>query len=404
MPRIETYDEDTEEYMVLFFETLNEKSRRYYAAVEAKKLGHGGIIYISNLLDISERTIKRGLEELAKKKLLKGRIRQSGGGRKKLEQVSPELLPALEKIIATHVGGCPVKGIRWTYLNTSEITIRLSQAGYQVSEKVVDKLLRQLGLSKRQMKKDSVMKDAIEGRDEQFKIIESYRHFYLSRGYAVLSVDVKKKEMLGSFRREGHIWCNKALNAYDHDYASFSNGKVVPHGIYDLGRQEGYLRLGQSADTAEFNVSCLRTYWAQYGSKIYDSQNPILLLLDGGGSNSSRVRLFKQELQEWADEWGLNIRVAHYPPYCSKYNPIEHKLFPIITRSWSGLMLNTVQTMVELIEKRTKNLASGLKVFVDTISQTFEKGVNVFDDYLDHCNIKFDRQNPRWNYRVLAMY
>jgi len=325
---------------------------------------------------------------------LKDRIRQTGGGRKALENSWPELLPALEKIISTHVAGCPMKGIRWTYLNTSEITASLSQAGYQVSDKTVDQLLRKLGLSKR---------DTITGRNEQFETIESYRNYYLSRGYAVLSVDVKKKEMLGSFRREGHIWCDETLNAYDHDYASFSSGKVVPHGIYDLGRKEGYLRLGQSADTAEFNVACLRQYWARYGSKIYGSLTPILLLLDGGGSNSSRVRLFKQELQEWADEWGLNIRVAHYPPYCSKYNPIEHQLFPTITRAWKGLMLDTVDTMVELIEKRTKNLASGLKIFVDTISQTFEKGVNVFDNYLEYCNIKFDTQNPRWNYRVLAM-
>ena len=334
---------------------------------------------------------------------MKDGIRRTGGGRKRLEQALPELLPALEKIISTHVAGCPMKGIRWTYLTTSEITARLSQAGYQVSDKVVDQLLRKLGLSKRQMKKDKVMKDTIAGRNEQFEIIESYRDYYLSRGYAVLSVDVKKKEILGSFRREGHIWCDEALNAYDHDYASFSTGKVVPHGIYDLGRKEGYLRLGQTADTSEFNVACIRQYWKQYGSKIYGSYTPVLLLLDGGGSNSSRVRLFKQELQEWADEWGLNIRVAHYPPYCSKYNPIEHKLFPIITRSWKGLMLDTVDTMVELIEKRTKNLASGLKVFVDTISQVFEKGVNVYDDYLDYCNIKFDTQNPQWNYRVLAM-
>lgn len=296
-----------------------------------------------------------------------------------------------------------MKGIRWTYLNTSEIRDRLTQESYSVSKEVVDGLLRKLGLGKRQMKKDRVMKDNITGRDEQFEIINNYRDYYLSRGYAVLSVDVKKKEMLGSFRRGGQIWCNEALNSYDHDYASFSNGKVVPHGIYDLGRQEGYLTLGQSADTAEFNVACLRKYWEGHGSKIYPPQAPILLLLDGGGSNSSRIRLFKQELQEWADEWGMNIRVAHYPPYCSKYNPIEHKLFPIVTRSWKGLMLDTVDTMAKLIEERTKDLASGLKIFVDTIDQVFEKGVNVFDDYLDYCNIKFDAQNPHWNYRVLAM-
>jgi len=302
-----------------------------------------------------------------------------------------------------HVGGCPMQGIRWTYLTTSEISQRLIQAGLRVSRAVIEGLLDKLGLGKRQMKKDRIMKDDIIGRDKQFKIIDSYRRYYLGRGYAVLSVDVKKKEMLGAFRRNGQIWCEEALNAYDHDYASVSNGQVVPHGIYDLGRREGYLTLGQSADTAEFNVTCLRKYWAEHGSKLYPPQNPIILLLDGGGSNSSRVRLFKQELQEWADEWNLNIRVAHYPPYCSKYNPIEHKLFPAVTRAWQGLMLDTVETMVRLIEQRTQHLTSGLKIFVDTIDQVFERGVNVFDNYLDYCNIIFDKINPQWNYRILAM-
>jgi len=272
-------------------------------------------------------------------------------------------LAALEKIVDTHVAGCPMKGVRWAYLATSEIKDHLTRAGHSVGRDTVDVLLRKLGLGKRQMKKDKVMKDNIAGRDEQFEIINSYRDYYLCRGYAVLSVDVKKKEMLGPFRRSGQVWCDDALNAYGHDYASFSNGKVVPHGIYGLGRKEGYLTLGQSADTAEFNVACLRKYWKEHGSKIYPAQTPVLLLLDGGGPNSSRVRLFKQELQEWADEAGINIRVAHYPPYCSKYNPIEHRLFPIVTRSWRGLMLDTVDTIAKLIEERAKNLASGVKVF-----------------------------------------
>ena len=306
-------------------------------------------------------------------------------------------MAALEKIVDTHVAGCPMKGVRWAYLATSEIKDHLTRAGHSVGRDTVDVLLRKLGLGKRQMKKDKVIKDNIAGRDEQFETINSYC------GYAVLSVDVKKKEILSPFCRSGQVWCDEALNAYGHDYASYSNGKVVPHGIYGLGRKEGYLTLGQSADTAEFNVACLRKYWKEHGSKIYPAQTPVLLLLDGGGPNSSRVRLFKQELQEWADEAGINIRVAHYPPYCSKYNPIEHRLFPAVTRSWKGLMLDTVDTMVKLVEERVKGLASGVKVFVDTIDQVFEKGVNVFDDYLDYCNIKFDDQNPRWNYRVLAM-
>ncbi len=302
-----------------------------------------------------------------------------------------------------HVAGCPMEGVRWTYLATTEIKSRLSRAGHDVCGPTIAGLLRRLGLGRRKMKKDKVMKDDIAGRDEQFKTIGRYRQDYLSRGWAVLSVDVKKKEVLGRFHRDGHVWCSEALNAYDHDYASFSSGKVVPHGIYDLGRKEGYLMLGQSADTAEFNVACLRKYWGAHGSKIYPAHTPVLLLLDGGGSNSSRNRLFKQELQDWADEAGIDIRVAHYPPYCSKYNPIEHRIFPPITQCWSGVMLDSVDTMVKLVKERAKDLAGGVEIFVDTIAQVFKTGVTVFDDYLDHCNIEFDDQNPRWNYQVLAM-
>lgn len=334
---------------------------------------------------------------------MKGGIRHPGGGRKPKEENLPGLRAALDEVIAAHTAGCPVEGVKWTYLKRSEIKSRLAAKGYQISRRVLRRLLRLAELGQRKLFKNRIMKQHIAGRDEQFEMIRSYRNYYLARGYAVISVDVKKKEVLGPYFRAGQLMSTGSVECYDHDFNSFSSGKVVPHGIYDLGRNEGYITLGQSADTAEFNVACLRQYWQEHGAKVYPAHMPVLLLLDGGGSNGSRNRLFKQELQEWADEFGLNIRVAHYPPYCSKYNPIEHRLFPFITRALEGVMLDSVQTIKKLIEERTEDLACGLRIFVSHLEQTFEKGVTVFDDYLEHCRIKFEKKNRTWNYRVAPM-
>ena len=217
------------------------------------------------------------------------------------------------------------------------------------------------------------MKD-IKGRNEQFIKIAALKRYYLSRGYAVLSIDTKKKEYLGPFYRPGQVYGDAPLRCYDHDFNSFATGKIVPYGIYDLGRNEGHMFIGNSADTAEFVGQCLRDWWKNKGRKVYNPSQPILILTDGGGSNASRSHLFKEELQKFSSQTGLIIRMAHYPSYCSKYNPIEHRLFPTITRTWSGVMLDSVETVVELIRKRAKNLKSGLRVFVKAVDKTFEKG------------------------------
>jgi len=280
---------------------------------------------------------------------------------------------------------------------------RLLDQGYRISPRVIKRLLKARKLGNRKLSKAQTMKAKIPGRDEQFKMIQNYRRYYLSRGYPVLSMDVKKKELLGPFFRPGKCWSDGPIKCYDHDFNSFAWGKVVPHGIYDLGRNEGYLTLCQTADTAAFNVACLRKYWEEYGSQSYPLGVPILILADGGGSNGSRNRLFKQELQDWADEINHPIRVAHFPPYCSKYNPIEHRFFPFITRAWEGVMLDTVQTMRDLIEERSQKLVSGIKIFVSQLNQSFEKGITVFDDYLDRCQIQFEKKNRLWNYRIIPL-
>lgn len=294
--------------------------------------------------------------------------------------------------------GCPVTGLRWSYLSTSEIIVNLAQDGFHTGRKVVTRLLEKADMGLRKMSKVLIMKENIEGRNEQFNQIAQYKKEYSENNWPVLSIDIKKKELLGNYFREGRVLGNQAIKVFDHDFASFSSGKVVPYGVYDVGRNEGYLLLGQSDDTAEFNIACLRQYWTMYGSKIYNNNEPLLIIADGGGSNASASRLFKQELQDFADDIGRKIRVAHFPPYCSKYNPIEHRLFPLITKAWNGVVLDSIDTMCELIRKRSANWKSDIKISVDKIEKSFKKGVKVADDYLDYMDIFFDEVNSKWNY------
>lgn len=331
-------------------------------------------------------------------------MRRLGGGRKRRTETAPNLKTWVEKVVEAHVAGSPSEDKKWTYLSITEVQSLLDQTyGLSVSWPVLKNLFKQMKYGRRCLVKYEAMKKENPYRDAQFKRIAKLRTYYLARNYPVLSVDTKKKELLGRFYRPGACLSQAPRTCFDHDFPSFSQGKIVPHGIYDLGRNAGHITLSRSQDTAEFNVECLRQYWREIGSKHYPAGVPLLLLLDGGGSNGCRNRLFKQELQDWADEEGLNIRVAHYPAYCSKYNPIEHRLFPSITRAWNGVMLDEIETMKTLIEKRTASLKSGLEVTVSILDKIYHSGVKVFDDFLDFCDIRFDDFLPERNYRVMAM-
>ena len=308
-----------------------------------------------------------------------------------------------EKIVTDHTAGCPVKDIRWTYLSIEEIRRKLAARGLCVCRGIVYRLLLCVGLGRRKMAKQQTIK-WVEGRNEQFERIQSFRQYYLSRGYAVLSIDVKKKEYLGAFYRPGKVYSSSALPCYDHDFNSFADGRMVPLGIFDIGRNEGHLFLGTSGDTAEFSVECLRRWWNKHGCLMYDKTDPMLILCDGGGSNGSRNNLFKAEMQKLANEIGLKVRLAHYPSYCSKYNPVEHKFFPTVTRAWSGIMLDSVKTARTLIRERVGSSKSGLQVFVHTIQRTFLTSKKLEAGFWDNCNITFDKKLSKWNYRICPTY
>lgn len=290
----------------------------------------------------------------------------------------------------------------WTHLSVEEIRRRLkSKKSLSLAWHTIKRLLVKCDFKQRKLAKVEMLKRP-QNREEQFVNIENYKRYYLGRKLPVLSIDTKKKEWLGRFYRPGQVWAQGRATCFDHDYASFATGRMVPHGIYDIGRNEAYMSLGQSADTAEFSVDCLRWWWREFGKNIYKGQNSILLLCDGGGSNGSRNRLFKWELQNWADEEGLKIRVCHYPAYCSKYNPIEHRLFPHITRAWTGVLLDSIQTASKLIDQRVNQTMDNLRVKVRQIPGEFKKGIKVEDSFFDTADIYPNKVLGQWNYRIFG--
>lgn len=243
------------------------------------------------------------------------------------------------------------------------------------------------------------MKSDIPKRDEQFGNIARLRAEYGAAGNPVISMDTKKKEYLGNFYREGHLYTAEELVVYDHDYNSFAEGVIIPHSLYDLKLNVGYIQIGGSHDTSEFACDSFRHWWYTHGRQNYPKASSILVLCDGGGSNGSRQHLFKQDLQQLADEIGCEIRIAHYPPYCSKYNPIEHRFFPHVTRACQGVIFRSLKLVSGLMEKTSTT--KGLKAFVHIIDKLYETGRKVAADFKKAMPIVFDDFLPSWNYRAI---
>ncbi len=242
------------------------------------------------------------------------------------------------------------------------------------------------------------MKEAAH-RNEQFEHIAQLKAAYEAAGNPIISMDTKKKEHLGNFYREGHLYTMEELRTYDHDFISFSDGVIIPHSVYDIRRNVGYIQLGTSHDTSEFACDSLRNWWRQQGQYDYPNATSILVLCDGGGSNSSRYYIFKQDLQALVNEIGIEIRIAHYPPYCSKYNPIEHRLFPHVTRACQGVIFKSRDLVCQLMAN-TKT-QQGLSVTVDVLDRMYETGRKVADDFKKTMTIVFDDVLPRWNYTAV---
>ena len=293
------------------------------------------------------------------------------------------------------------ESVKWTYLTHEEIVEKLANHGINVSTFMVRILLRIHNFKKRKMKKSKTIKSVIH-RDEQFQNIHQKVDHFLSNGQPVSSMDSKKKEPLGSLSRSGEVYGDGALEVYDHDYGSLQTGKIIPHGIYDLYRNEAWINLGTSKDTADFVYDSLLLWWQQYGKIHYPNAYSWLILCDGGGSNNCRHYLFKEAIQRLANTIGITIHIAHYPAYCSKYNPIEHRVFPYVTKALSGIALDRVQTVKELIENRAKT-KTGLKVFAQIIDKAYKTGKKASEKFRENMPIVFDEFLPRWNYKAVPI-
>ena len=302
-------------------------------------------------------------------------------------------------VLQDHTAGNPMaEKVIWTDLTATDVAERLSQLGAPVSVHVVEQLFKLAGYGRRQARKYCSM-DEHADRDAQFRRIAEFKQAYFDSPNPLLSIDTKKKELLGNFYRDGKLFTKEVLRNFDHDFPSFADGVVIPHGLYDLKLNRGYVHLGTSHDTSQFACDALEDWWRGFGRDLYPQATSLLLLCDGGGSNSSRTYLFKADLQTLVNRLGLPVRVAHYPPYTSKYNPIEHRLFPHLTRACQGVIFTSVALVKQLMEKaRTR---TGLSVVVDVLDKIYETGRKVAEEVKQTLNILRDAILPLWNYQIL---
>jgi transposase len=397
------YRPGIEQAMKKYYATLGEKDRRRYAAVEAMKLGNEGVKYIAQLLGCSEKTVRRGmaeLENLPEDPPDEPGQRQAGGGRKGYAENHPGIDEQFLKVMDTHTAGSPMNAeVIWTDLTPQGIAARLEQ-DYQVkvSKSVVRKLLKKHQFHRRKAQKKQTLK-SVPHRDEQFGRIAAFLAEYRLAGNPIISFDTKKKEFVGNFYREGHLYTQQVLETWDHDFTSLADGIIIPHGIYDLQHNLGYLHLGTSKDTSQFACDCIRNWWLNYGRAMFPRATSILGLCDGGGSNSSLHYIFKEDLQKLADELSIEIRIAHFPPYCSKFNPIEHRLFPHVTRACQGVVFTSVTLVKQLMEKTHTN--KGLRVIVNILDTVYQTGRKAAEDFKNTMRIVFDDFLPQWNYRAI---
>lgn len=396
------YAAEIEMAMKQVYDSFSEKDRRIYAAIESKKLPYGGMSYISNILDCDINMISRGLKELTHFSYVpKNRIRREGGGRKKVIDQLNGIDSAFLKVLKNHTAGDPMnEKLIWTDLNANEISELLKQEGIDVGISVVEQLLDKHGYSRRKaLKMESI--GSSENRNEQFENIAGLKDEYQNTGNPVISIDAKKKEKLGNLYRSGTLYTKESIKVFDHDFESLSEGNVILYGIFDLWENSGFVNIGTSKDTSEFVCDSIRIWWENYGQYDYPGATSILALADGGGSNSSRHYIFKEDLQKLVDQIGIEIRMAHYPPYTSKWNPIEHRLFPHVTKAMSGSIFKTHEFVEKLIQKtRTK---TGLTVKTQVTKKEYQTGRKVQEGFKEKMKIVFDDFLPKWNYKAIPL-
>jgi transposase len=391
-------DEDT---FLRFFRTLDERQARLCAAERALAVGRGGITLVSRVTGLSYPTIHKGIAELraTAATLPTGRIRRLGGGRKKVEVVDPAVLPVLQAVVESSTAGSPMDVLRWTSKSKTHLAEALAERGHRMAPNTVGRLLRELGYSLQANRKDKEGRSPPE-RATQVAYLNDEARAFLERRQPVISVDAKKKELVGDFKNAGRTWQPKGqpVRVQVHDFPSMSVGKAVPYGIYDVAQNRGFVNVGTSHDTPDFAVESIRVWWEHEGRGRYPLADSLLVLADSGGSNSARSRLWKVRLQELADALHIPITVCHLPPGTSRWNKIEHRLFAYISINWRGRPLVDFETIVSLIG--ATSTTTGLKVTARLDVDAYPTGVKVPDSTMCQLKLEPHTTHPQWNYTL----
>ncbi|MEK7426579.1 MAG: ISAzo13 family transposase [Actinomycetota bacterium] len=379
---------------------LDERRRRLWAAAEARSHGYGGLAAVVRATGMAENTVRAGLRELeAGHTLEPGRVRRRGGGRKPLSETDPTLVQDLERLVDPDSRGDPELPLRWTAKSVRRLAEALRGLGHQVSHETVARLLRSLGYS---LQANAKVREGRQhpDRDEQFRHINRVASEAIAAGEPVISVDTKKKELLGDFKNGGRELRpqGQPIPVRVHDFKDPALGKAIPYGVYDLADDTGWVSVGVEHDTAAFAVESIRSWWEHLGRERYPDATTLTITADCGGSNGNRTRLWKTELQGLSDETGLAIAICHFPPGTSKWNKIEHRLFSFITQNWRGKPLLSREVIVSLIGATTTR--SGLQVYARLDEREYPKGTTVSDAELAAVNLHGDPFHPEWNYAI----
>jgi len=383
----------------------NEQQRKIYAISEVRTLNqYGAVSAVSRIMDISRTTITLGLQQAESGDITPDRIRKRGGGRKKLEDIDGTLESDLYKIMDDSTCGDPCNPLKWTCRSLHNIEDALQEMGHQVSHTKIHQMLAEQGYSMQGNQKALEGNSQHPDRNEQFEIINEKAKTFMAMDIPVISVDTKKKELVGNYRNNGKEYRlkGKALRVNVHDFENKKLGSVRPYGVYDIHQNEGMVNVGTDKDTAEFAVESIRRWWQQMGKLRYPNANKLMVTCDGGGSNGSRSRLWKYELQKFAIEENLEIHVSHYPPGTSKWNKIEHSMFSYISKNWRGRPLISHEVIVNLIAS-TKN-KKGLSISCVMDTNKYQTGKKVSDKDMEALNVELDDRLPAWNYCIMSTH
>ena len=378
----------------------DERGRRLFAASEVRAAGWGGLAAVSSITGLARSTIERGLKDVDAPPLAAGQVRREGGGPRPLTERDATLLDDLKRLVEPATLGDPVRPLLWVSKSLDKLAAALAAMGHSISPNSVRKLLTEIGFS-RQVNRKADDGSSHPDRNAQFEYINAEVLASQAAGQPVISVDTKKKELVGNYRNAGSDWRPKGdpQRVKVHDFEDKKLGKVAPYGVYDIAADAGWVSVGITHDTAEFAVASIRTWLERVGRARYSKMRELTITADCGGSNGNRLRLWRVELQNLADETGLTIKVRHYPPGASKWNKIEHRLFCRITKNWRGRPLTDRATVIELIAATTTK--TGLKVESVLDPKVYEKGIKVSNAEMKRLDVRGDAFHPEWNYSVI---